>query len=301
MGACPNRLYCSWHVDRSFQESVQRLIRGDRELQIATYKTLRTLMELHDVITFESMLPMFISNLQRQPVTEPFAQYFIRQYAACAKTWAYCYRIGCGVNTNMCLERMHGILKYKYLRGKRTRLLDAAIKGVMDMVSDRQFDRLITLCNGGKMTKKLSDLRRRHTSSLDPAEVTPTSDSECWLVRSENDGVMFYSIRRIVSSCQSCELRCIPCNACLHMFECSCADHAIRYNMCKHIHTVCQFLNANETLQGNETNDSLIIDASQAWKETEADLHASALVTNSATVTSGKDEARTLLVNLPYS
>ena len=32
--------------------------------------------------------------------------------------WAYCYRVGLGINTNMIVEAFHRVFKYNYLKGK---------------------------------------------------------------------------------------------------------------------------------------------------------------------------------------
>lgn len=48
-------------------------------------------------------------------------------------------------------------------------------------------------------------------------------------------------IERSYSAC-SCDLRCVECEACIHSFLCSCPDNLIKWNMCKHIHILCQYL-----------------------------------------------------------
>jgi len=51
--------------------------------------------------------------------TIEFANYFIGNYANCVLSWAYCYRIHSGINTNMHIERMHRTLQHIYLQGKK--------------------------------------------------------------------------------------------------------------------------------------------------------------------------------------
>ena len=294
MGAPPHRLHCSWHVDQAVQKKTKELIK-DAEERKAVYKTFRTLMEESDVVTFEAMLPAFLGSLHN-PATEEFSKYFETHYAKNANTWAYCYRAGCGINTNMHLERMHGILKYKYLRGKKTKRMDSAIKAVLDLAFDREYDRLISLCKGGKVTKKLSLLRRKHFSSLGPADVIPTSESNSWLVRSESDDVQFYDVRLVIPACSSCDLRCMYCDACLHMYQCSCPDYSVRFNMCKHIHAVCKLLKAAHAEA--ETSETLVVDESQAWREIEANLHIEELGRSCISKSGNKEEGRTLLSQL---
>ena len=280
MGDCNNRLYCSWHVDKRLKENIQKLIKDNSCQQLETYQTLKTLVVEHNTATFEALFPVFMTSLKSKSSTQAFAKYLTDHFVPCIKRWAYCYRVGCAVNTNMCLERMHCSLKYKYLSGKKNRRLDSAIKAVTSLVTDRQFERLTALCKG-KVTAKLSELRKRHISSLDPAEVTSTfatstGDGMSWLVKSERNELEFYTVCRLCDTC-TCELKCIPCRACLHMFACSCFDNAIHYNMCKHIHTICQFLLSTHEENGGETSN-LVVDETQSRRDDEASVHASVLV-----------------------
>jgi hypothetical protein len=128
MGDCPHRLYCAWHVDKSFRENCRRLIK-DNEKVVFAYKGLRTLMDEPDVVTFDSSLPCFMSHLQSDEDTACFHHFFQSHFATCVNRWAYSYRARCGINTNMHLERMHGILKHIYLNGKKNKRLDSAIAG----------------------------------------------------------------------------------------------------------------------------------------------------------------------------
>ncbi|GFU18943.1 hypothetical protein TNCV_2347341 [Trichonephila clavipes] len=38
---------------------------------------------------------------------------FVKNYGGRKEKWAYCHRIGCGINVNMKLERWHRLLKYE--------------------------------------------------------------------------------------------------------------------------------------------------------------------------------------------
>ena len=47
-----------------------------------------------------------------------------------------------------------------------------------------------------------------------------------------------YSLRRISSSPCACLLQCFSCKACVHLFNCTCLDYAIRGVVCHIIHAV---------------------------------------------------------------
>lgn len=59
------------------------------------------------------------------------------------------------------------------------------------------------------------------------------------MVRSSKDAAHEYVIDKISDDCKHmCELKCRVCKICVHMFQCSCPDNVINYNICKHIHCV---------------------------------------------------------------
>lgn len=65
-----------------------------------------TLLQETDEAAFLPMLDTFLKNLLENRETKEFGTYFKKYYAGRAKTWAYCYRLHCGTNTNMHIERM---------------------------------------------------------------------------------------------------------------------------------------------------------------------------------------------------
>ena len=165
MTECEHRLFCAWHFDKSLQENTRKFIPGDSAAAAHVYKQLRTVMEELDVTTFEAELPILMQDLEADPVTNGFALFFKHQYVHCSRSWAYCYRAFCGVNTNMSTENFHKQLKHNYMLGKVAKRLDTAIETLLNLTYDKGFERIITLCKG-KCTKKLSALRQRHLQSL---------------------------------------------------------------------------------------------------------------------------------------
>lgn len=86
------------------------------------YGVLRKLMMETDSNTFELMLSNFCNNDDLD--TNEFQEYFNQYYVANRNSWTYCYRMHSGINTNMHLERMHGVLKHIYLKSKHVKRLD---------------------------------------------------------------------------------------------------------------------------------------------------------------------------------
>ncbi|KAJ4425655.1 hypothetical protein ANN_27851 [Periplaneta americana] len=91
------------------------------------------------------MVPIVMKRLIDDPETAEFAAYFRENYLKNVTSWAYCYRVNSGLNTNMHIERMHRTLKYIYLHGKNVKRLDKAINALISFMRDKLYDRLIVL------------------------------------------------------------------------------------------------------------------------------------------------------------
>lgn len=179
---------------------------------------------------------------QEDPETIEFATYF-EMYVKNKQHWAYCYRLRSGLNTNMHIERMHRTIKHLYLKGKFTKRLDKALCAILQFVRDKIFQRLI-VAHKGKVCTKLSDMRQRHKTSqtLDIGKVVPYETG--WIVPSTSKKEI-YLIEELQADCM-CKLVCNECVACIHKYTCTCLDSSVKWNMCKHIHLVAQFLIKNQ-------------------------------------------------------
>lgn len=92
----------------------------------------------------------------------------------------------------------------------------------------------------GKISSKLKILRNRHKMALELQDHQISEKDSHWCIMSAL-GKELCQIERSYSAC-SCDLRCVECEACIHSFLCSCPDNLIKWNMCKHIHILCQYL-----------------------------------------------------------
>ena len=59
----------------------------------------------------------------------------------------------------------------------------------------------------------------------------------CWMVQSQTDGSIEYTIRLINKTCY-CKLSCTHCRACVHTYTCTCMDATLHATVCKHVHLV---------------------------------------------------------------
>lgn len=134
-------------------------------LQTLVYKKLRLVLEKQDEYSFKIMINELFTDLNSDDDTSNFAKYFKDYYMTNTECWAYCYRTGAGINTNMHLERMHKTLKYTYLKGKTVKRLDKGITAIMRLLRDKFIDRLI-IQTKGKLSTKLNLIRSRHKNAV---------------------------------------------------------------------------------------------------------------------------------------
>ena len=153
--------------------------------------------------------------------------------------------MNCGINTNMHLERMHRTLKYVYLQGKQVKRLDKTINALMKLVRDKCFDYTIAH-HKGKLTSTIANIRNRHKNSTSINVNSFTTTDHGWQYISTK--LEIYNISKNMDSC-NCNLKCTDCgNVCLHIYSCTCLDHCIKWNMCKHIHSLQKYLNMSADL-----------------------------------------------------
>nr|XP_008192473.1 PREDICTED: uncharacterized protein LOC103312776 [Tribolium castaneum] len=143
MGPAKYRLFCTWHVDRSWRKNLSKI--KTKEKQVMVYKYLRTLLEERDENAFLRMLNDFIRTITNDPETNEFSEYFKNNYINNRHCWAYCYRLHSGLNTNMHIERMHRTIKCIYFGGRKVKRLDKALDEIEKFIRDRLFNRRTVL------------------------------------------------------------------------------------------------------------------------------------------------------------
>ncbi|XP_065208546.1 uncharacterized protein LOC135837263 [Planococcus citri] len=262
MGESKSRLYCTWHVDRAWQQNLTKIKNTDK--RPGAYKLLRTCLEELDQNKFNILIVNVANTLKADDDWRDYGIYFDTYYVPKAEYWAYCFRRHAGVNTNMHLERIHKSIKYLYLDGKVCKRLDKSLHALLQYIRDRLFDRFIML-EKGKLTSKAMELRKRHRTAeeaKDKIQITSNPDDANFIVTSQKN---IYYVTDNVAQCD-CKLRCPACCVCIHRYNCTCIDSMIKFNMCKHIHLVCNFV--KEATEAREeslpSTSTLPIDAAPA-------------------------------------
>ena len=234
----PRQLYCTWHVDKAWQEQLRSKIK-DFELESQVYTQLRIVLEQTEERNFNSYLSLLCERLHNSSATKEFAEYFDVHWVPYASRWGYYFRCGLGINTNMFCEAFHRVFKYNYLKGKQNRRVDKCLVNLMKYSRDKNFERIIKLTKG-KATQRLKMIQERHQTSLRLSfgMITAVNDAE-WHVNSEAVDRR-YDVKLTGQACDnlSCGLRCVDCNVCIHTYTCTCTDFLLYCTICKHIHLV---------------------------------------------------------------
>ncbi|XP_049943326.1 uncharacterized protein LOC126424635 [Schistocerca serialis cubense] len=172
------------------------------------YSAWSVVMGHSDIVTdgekFSELLDGFLTWCAEEEGTEEFGKYFKDRYSWRAHMWAYSYRIGLGLNTNMFLEANHKTLKYSYVLKK--------INNRVDKLSHRR---------GCGINKELIHCVEDGT----------------WHVYTVSDRPP-YTVTYTENSCTACPLSYTECKICVHSCVCSCTDNLIRGNLYEHIHAV---------------------------------------------------------------
>ena len=96
----------------------------------------------------------------------------------------------------------------------------------------------------------------------------------------------------------SCELVYTECRACIHLYTCTCADSTIHFNLCKHIHLICQKyvvnLSRRQEEQNSDEDNSMILETEGAHCISEAAAHITQLSRPISTVEQKRQKAMQL-------
>ncbi|XP_029348723.1 uncharacterized protein LOC103311925 [Acyrthosiphon pisum] len=230
-----HRLLCKWHIDNNWRKNLKK-ISGSQNVKAYVYKTLRVLLEEPNETQFEELLNSFLSKLEEEPALHNFKTYFERTYVHRKKLWAACYRHQVMLNTNMVLEAFHKTLKHVYLKGKKNQRLDVLLWHLLKSLRDKNFERLIKLCNGGKVNHYVNAINSRHRAAaqINISGIHQVSEIT-WSVTSETLDQNYLVNKHELCSCK---IICVACKVCIHLFSCTCYYYTIKNNMCKHIHAV---------------------------------------------------------------
>ena len=114
----------TWRVDKAWKEELRKKI-GDITIEAKVYKLLRIVLQQRKESMFHNCLDALLRRLKTGSRCEKCFDYFIRKWVPKKDQWAYCYRRGLQIKTNMYAEEFHHVFKRNYLKGKVNKRVDA--------------------------------------------------------------------------------------------------------------------------------------------------------------------------------
>lgn len=92
-----------------------------------------------------------------------------------------------------------------------------------------------------------------HRSEQIEDNMVKNVDDRTWLVKSATLGRGLYTVPLDDTfDCNNCPLSCPICRVCVHQFTCTCVDHQIKGNFCKHVHACVRVSKSDFSLPRNE-------------------------------------------------
>uniref|UniRef100_A0A1X7TQ09 SWIM-type domain-containing protein n=1 Tax=Amphimedon queenslandica TaxID=400682 RepID=A0A1X7TQ09_AMPQE len=157
----------------------------------------------------------------------------------------------------MFVEAFHRKLKTVYFEKKQNcrvdKLLFTLLKISRDLILEAMRKDEI-----GKRTHRKCEIRKRCQTAIvmkNSGVAASFLSENTWNVRSCSNNAV-YTVHLSKESCD-CQLKCPNCGACVHMYVCSCVDHAVHYTVCKHTHLVHMQLHNDRQKIVNESQNMM--------------------------------------------
>ena len=248
-----HRLLCSWHIIRNWTKYLVHV--PDIEIRKKMKADLMNLQRELIEVQFKKKEEYFLKKYTSESCAK-FLQYYRDHYMGRSPLWAYCYRKNLGINTNMYLENLHRKLKHIFMEGKKHRRMDQSITILMKLIYHMQYERIIRKTKGF-ISKRLSEIRKRHKKALECSFTVSASGENCWAVLSQSSTEMnLYTVLINPEIDCDCKLICDDCKICANQSSCDCFDYAIKGNLCKHIHYVMVNENLDCSHESIKTSDN---------------------------------------------
>ena len=227
-----NYIWCTWHVDRAWKEGLKRHV-TNKSQQVDLYHHLKVMMMETNRAQFRQLLSQFLTL--SKSIAPSFTHYFQSTYCNHVEQWATCYRLGTPMNTNMFIHR---VLKIVYLQHKQNRRVDHLLYILLKISRDKAFEQLCKM-EKGKTTHRICDINKRHKTALTllPLAIIEDAGDNCYRITSQSRPGITYNVVVNLSECL-CKLKCRFCDACAHMYTCTCLDACINTTVCKHMHLI---------------------------------------------------------------
>ncbi|XP_046983053.1 uncharacterized protein LOC124553204 [Schistocerca americana] len=238
MEPVPNKLLCSWHIQRNWSQNLRR-IAGGSEKKSAVFRSLKQLQTELDIDVLVVVWRKWWMTYRMIQILQNLAGIFLRCTASKWKSG----RITLGTDWCSYLESLHKVIKYNYLEGKKGRRLDKSLNALLCLVRDNIYGGLVKLSKH-KQCSRASRVKASHNNSSEITNGIVLCRGEgLWEVFSTTGCEVYVVVKNSELETKSkCSLKCSICNISMHFYKCSCLDNILHFNICKHIHACAKSL-----------------------------------------------------------
>ncbi len=134
---------------------------------------------------------------------------------------------------------------------------------------------LVNIENTFRLNNTERHLRKQHKKgqkiALDKIKKNIDGHGEVvsWVLESPTNASEYFTVKKLQSEicAENCGVICVPCNACLHMYSCTCHDYLLFGTMCQHIHSVSFSMFPVSKCKKQTTKSNALVSAKKKRKE----------------------------------
>lgn len=246
VGYSQPRSFFKWHTNELWQSQLKTITNSEKRKEMRN--RLREISTYLDIEMFQTNLEDLLANTD--PELKEFLSFFRNSFYQNVENWAYCYRNISGFSTKVWTESFNRTLKHFYSILKKIKSMKACLAMVSDYLNTKECDVKKKEIRG-KLCNKLTELRRQHDEFVkkEPIVSVESVPDLGWYLSVSCEGSdveKIHLIRECEDICRGCKLYCKECDACIHQYQCTCADNTLRNIMCHHIHALCMHLNTKK-------------------------------------------------------
>ncbi|KAL1430407.1 hypothetical protein MTO96_015004 [Rhipicephalus appendiculatus] len=241
MGRPRHRLLCTWHVRKTWRETVNNHIKN-KKLKASVYKEFQKVMDT----PYEGACQLFLDNFlvwcdlkaETEPAILDVKRCVENNYTHHRNAWALYFRRTAGADASMRHDAVHTVLAHCYLHKTTNKRIDRLISVLLRLTRSKIFALYPRVMRRNE-DRSERDTRIRHERGLgiSSRDIHKVASNQ-WCVRSQASYGLEYIVTQWAPCREWCTRACAECRVCIHTATCTCPDHESRNTICKHIHAV---------------------------------------------------------------
>ncbi|XP_063920521.1 uncharacterized protein LOC135135468 isoform X2 [Zophobas morio] len=257
----PRKLLCSWHVIKNWNIQGRSKIKNP-EIRKSMKTDMGKILRETNENRFATLSEIYMKKLAEADEIECL-NYLKKNYFQSEeriKSWAYCFRINSGINTNMAIESLHKFIKYYELNKRRCNTIENLLDILDKVVEDKTWTRVVELHRPSSNSYQQRMVRESHRKAESIENNVEEVGFGEFLVKSLNSNLNYrvaYGDRLCKSDCK--HMYCTICEICFHQYTCQCPQFSVKHITCKHVHMVALYeRKKNECMLGRHNTPVVV-------------------------------------------